>query len=81
MSRNSVFTSRTPIAPDLANSGTYELLTAQQLAQRLNIPPSWVAQQTRERATDKIPHIRFGRWIRYEWLSPDLAAWLSRRKG
>lgn len=58
----------------------FELLTVDQLSSRLNLPKSWVAQQTRERAVDKIPHLRFGRWIRFQWLSPELTAWLARRQ-
>jgi Helix-turn-helix domain len=59
----------------------YELLTAEQLAERLNVPPSWVRDQTRSRAldADPLPHLRLGRYVRFRWESPELEAWLRRR--
>lgn len=58
----------------------YELLTAEQLAERLNVPPSWVRDQTRSRAqVDPLPHLRLGRYVRFRWDSPELEAWLRRR--
>ncbi len=59
----------------------YELLTAEQLAERLNVPPSWVRDRTRSRAlgADPLPHLRLGRYVRFCWDSPELEAWLRRR--
>jgi hypothetical protein len=59
----------------------YELLTADQLAERLNVPPSWVREQTRSRAldADPLPHLRLGKYVRFRWESPELEAWLQRR--
>jgi hypothetical protein len=59
----------------------YELLTAEELAERLRVPPSWVREQTRSRALegDPLPHLRLGRYIRFRWGSPELEAWLQRR--
>lgn len=39
-----------------------ELLTPEQLADRLNVPRSWVYEQSR---AGKIPTHRFGRYIRF----------------
>lgn len=80
MSGNRAFATNTSVMPQVVNSNNFELLTVEQLAQRLNLPKSWIAQQTRERSADKIPHLRFGRWIRFQWLSPELTAWLARRR-
>ena len=59
----------------------FELLTAEELAERLRVPASWVREQTRSRALDgdPLPHLRLGRYIRFQWGSPELQAWLQRR--
>jgi hypothetical protein len=53
------------------------LLTAEELAERLRLPLSWIRSHTRSRTTDEIPHHRFGRWIRFAWGSPELQRWLA----
>lgn len=57
----------------------YESLTSEQLADRLNVPPSWVRDQVRARAEDPLPHIQLGKYVRFLWGSPELEAWLRRR--
>ena len=59
----------------------FELLTAEELAERLRVPPTWVREQTRSRALDgdPLPHLRFGRYVRFRWGSPELEACLRRR--
>jgi hypothetical protein len=59
----------------------YELLTAEELAKRLRVPPSWIREQTRSRNLqgDPLPHLRLGRYIRFQWASTELQAWLRRR--
>lgn len=59
----------------------FELLTAEGLAQRLCVPPSWIREQTRSRSLDgdPLPHLRLGRYVRFQWGSPELEAWLRRR--
>lgn len=55
---------------------------AHDLAALLKVPVSWVREQTRKRATDPIPHLRMGRYVRFEIDSPAFGAWLQRhRKG
>ena len=56
-----------------------EIIDCNELAKRLNLPPSWVRDQVRSRAADPIPCMRFGRYVRFEWHHPDLTAWLERR--
>ncbi len=41
---------------------TDRLLTADQVAELLSVPRSWVYQQARSGA---IPHVRLGRYVRY----------------
>lgn len=57
------------------------LLTSQQLAERLAVPPSWVREKTRQRARvrdeDPLPVIRLGKYVRFHW--PSVQAWLARQ--
>jgi excisionase family DNA binding protein len=39
------------------------LLTAAEVAEMLSVPESWVRQETR---AERIPHLRLGRYCRYE---------------
>ena len=59
-----------------------DILTPEQLAQRLQVKPSWVYEQTRDRAgirsADPLPHIKMGRYLRFDWC--DVLAWLERHK-
>jgi hypothetical protein len=59
----------------------FELLTPVELAEKLKVPVSWVRDRTRSRDLqgDVIPHLRLGRYIRFQWGSPELEAWLKRR--
>jgi len=66
-------------ASQLETQPHFELLTAAELAERLNLPESWVREMTRSRTSDPIPHHRFGRYVRFEWASPQLTDWINRR--
>lgn len=57
-----------------------EFIGSAELAQRLSLPKSWVEDRVRTRAKDQIPHSKFGKYTRFDWGSPELAEWLSRRK-
>jgi excisionase family DNA binding protein len=48
------------------------LLDAAEVAELLGVPTSWVREQTRAGA---IPHVRLGRYRRYEWEAVE--AWLE----
>ena len=58
----------------------YELIDSPELAKRLNLPESWVREYTRARVRDPIPHVRFGRYVRFEWPSPELAEWIAKHR-
>ena len=62
------------------SSPHFELIDAPELAIRWSVPASWIREQTRFRCVDPIPHLRLGRYVRFEWGSPELAAWLTRRR-
>jgi predicted DNA-binding transcriptional regulator AlpA len=59
-----------------------QILTPTQVAERLQVKPSWVYEQTRERAEvrnpDPLPHIKMGRYLRFDW--KDVLDWLERQK-
>lgn len=61
-------------------AATWELIDATELAKRWSLPASWIREQTRTRATDPLPHVRFGKYVRFAWLSPELEQWLNRRR-
>jgi hypothetical protein len=65
-----------------SSAPSMEILTPVQLAERLHVKPSWVYEQTRERAdvrnADSLPFIKMGRYLRFDW--PDVMAWLDRQK-
>jgi hypothetical protein len=63
-----------------ANGPFFEVLTADEVAQRWRVPPSWVREQTRSRCSDPIPHARLGRYVRFSWGSPELTQWWIRRQ-
>jgi hypothetical protein len=62
------------------NESDIEILTAEELAQRLKVKPSWVVEAGRAtRNSDPLPIVKIGRHNRYGWNSKSLTAWLTRR--
>jgi hypothetical protein len=57
-----------------------EIIDAKELARRWALPESWIREQSRARATDPVPCVRFGRYIRFEFGSPQLNRWLERHR-
>ena len=51
---------------------TDRLLTAPEVAERLNVPESWVRAETR---AGRIPHHPLGRYRRYDWDA--VVSWLE----
>ena len=49
-----------------------DILTPEQLAERLQVPKSWVYKKAAQPGS--IPVIRCGRYLRFSW--PDVCAWL-----
>jgi len=66
----------TPAAP------SFEIIDSGELAKRWRVPESWVRSYSRERCSkdERIPAIYFGRYVRYEWGSPQLEAWLAKHR-
>ncbi len=65
---------------DLLALPAYEVINAVELARRWAVPESWVRDNVRSRTADPIPHVRLGRYVRFEWESADLESWWARRR-
>jgi hypothetical protein len=61
---------------------SYEMIDSTELAQRWRVPESWVRSYTRERTPrdQRIPCVRFGRYVRFEFGSPALEEWVARHR-
>ena len=61
-------TARPLLSPRLVfGSKPTELLTVEELAERLRVPPSWIRARTRSRTLDPLPVVRLGRYTRFSW--------------
>jgi len=58
----------------------YEILNCEELAKRLNVTESWVREMTRRRTTNQIPHLKFGKYRRFAWGSPELDDWIAAQR-
>jgi hypothetical protein len=59
-----------------------EIIDSKELSERVKLPESWIRSHTRERCSkdQRIPHLQFGRYVRFEWNSPALVAWLNKHR-
>lgn len=63
------------------NEPTYvamELLTVEEVAALLKVPKSWIYEKTRRRGPDALPHVKLGKYLRFDEMS--VRAWLMKRK-
>lgn len=44
----------------------HDLMTVAETARVLHVPVSWVYERTRRRGVDRIPHIKLGKYLRFE---------------
>ena len=51
-----------PVAPPAFD----RLLTVGQLAELLQLPVSWVYERTRRRGQEQLPHLKLGKYLRFE---------------
>ena len=68
-----------PPTETLKSLHRYEFVDSKGLASRWNLPESWVREQVRARSADPLPHVRFGKYVRFRWGSPELEDWAERR--
>ena len=52
-----------------------QLLTVPEIAQALKVPVSWVYERTRRRGAERMPHIKLGKYLRFEL--GDVRTWLE----
>ena len=59
-----------------------EIIDSAELASRWRVPVSWIRNRTRARTPreERIPCVRLGRYVRFEWGSPQLAEWLAKKR-
>jgi excisionase family DNA binding protein len=70
-------TSREPV-PRVSPNGSENqdrLLTADEIAEKMAVPASWVRAHTRARTLDPLPVVRLGRYTRFRWSAVE--AWLK----
>jgi hypothetical protein len=72
-----------PATVPIVSRRAFELIDSAELAARWRVPESWVRSHTRERTPreHRIPCVRLGRYVRFEWNSPRLEEWLERQRG
>jgi hypothetical protein len=63
-----------------STTSQWEILYPKELADRWKLPETWIRERTRSRESDPIPHIGFGRYVRFEFGSPELNEWLDRHR-
>lgn len=52
-----------------------DILTPEELAQRLKVPVSWVYDKQRTRCKNPLPSIPMGRYVRFDW--DQVVKWLE----
>ena len=48
------------------SSGMDRLLTVEEVAEILQVPTSWVYERTRRRGLERLPHVKLGKYLRFE---------------
>ena len=56
----------------------FELLTINEMAEKLKVPLSWVYSRTRITGPRSIPRIKVGKYIRF--VESDVMEWLKKQK-
>ena len=71
------------ITPAISTLSEFEKIDSTEFAKRISMTESWVRNQTRNNCHDPIPHVKLGRYVRFEWnSSPNLMPGGARhRKG
>jgi excisionase family DNA binding protein len=60
--------------PGVRSLDPNEILTLEEVAQRLKVSDRWVYEKTRKRCPNPLPVMRIGRYVRFYW--PAVSAWL-----
>jgi excisionase family DNA binding protein len=51
------------------NEWNSDLMTVEEIAHVLHVPISWIYGRTRRRGNEKIPHIKLGKYLRFELMA------------
>ena len=60
-----------------------EIIDCAELAKRWRLPESWVrgkVKPSRTPTAQQIPHVQLGRYVRFDWASPELAEWIAKQR-
>jgi hypothetical protein len=57
------------------NEWNHDLMDVSETARALHVPVSWVYERTRRRGRDRIPHIKLGKYLRFE--STQVREWVK----
>lgn len=57
-----------------------EIIDSKELAIRWRLPESWVRDRVRARSDDPLPHVKIGRYVRFEWGRSELIEWWARHR-
>ncbi len=70
------------MSPKGGNAAEVEIIDPPELGRRIKVPTSWVRQHVTSRypESERIPCVRFGKYVRFRWNSPELNAWLRSRE-
>ena len=55
-----------------------DLMTVAEVAEILNVPLSWVYERTRRRGTERIPHFKLGKYLRFS--KGEVLQWVQRQR-
>lgn len=58
-----------------SNDWNRDLMTVAEIAHVLHVTTSWVYERTRRRGKDRLPHIKLGKYLRFE--IGDVRDWLN----
>ncbi len=47
-------------------NGIPRLLTVEEIAEKWQVPRSWVYERTRRRGLEQLPHFKMGKYLRFE---------------
>jgi excisionase family DNA binding protein len=58
---------------------TNELMTVSEIAEFLKVPASWVYERTRRRGIERLPHVKLGKYLRFD--PSEVRGWLQKLRG
>jgi len=75
-------TADVPLMSRVEGNGSPELIDSAELATRWRVPESWIRNRSRARTPreERIPCLRLGRYVRFEWGSVPLSEWLAKKR-